>query len=81
MASLVGKVVWEKCIPFRLFLKVNVEFIGVCGGEEGPACRAKLKLEVVGNMSADDDIVPELQSGRVVGYTRYVNASRHQRPR
>ncbi len=61
--SFVGKVVLEKCIPFRLFLQVKVEVIGVCGGEEGPACWAKLKLGVVGRMAADDGIVLALQSG------------------
>jgi hypothetical protein len=44
-------------MPFRLVLKVDVAVVGVCGGEEGPACWAKLKLGVVGRMAADDCIV------------------------
>jgi hypothetical protein len=52
--SLVGKVGLEKCIPFRrLVLDVKVEVVGVWGGEEGPACWAKLKLGVVCRMAAD----------------------------
>jgi hypothetical protein len=32
---------------------VNLEVVvGVCGGDEGPACWAKLKLGVVGRMVA-----------------------------
>jgi hypothetical protein len=63
MPSFVGKADLEKCMPFRLFLTVNVEVIGVCGGEEGPACWAKLQLGVVGRMAAVDGIVLELQRG------------------
>ena len=54
MPSFVGKAGVEKCIPFLLFLNVNVEaVVGVCGGDEGPACWAKLKLGVVGRMAAE----------------------------
>ena len=63
--SFVGNVGLEKCIPFRLFLKVNVEVVGVCGGEEGPACWAKLKLGVADRIAADGGIVVELQIGCV----------------
>jgi hypothetical protein len=40
-------------MPCRRFLNVNVEVVvGVCGGDESPACWAKLKLGVVGRMVA-----------------------------
>jgi hypothetical protein len=53
----VGRIVGKswKMAPCRrdfLPLKVNVVVVGVAGGEEGPACCAKLKLGVVGRMSA-----------------------------
>lgn len=52
--SLVGIVGLEKCIPFRrLALDGKADVVGVCGGDEGPACGAKLKLGVVGRMAAD----------------------------
>ena len=44
-----------KIAPCRrdfLPLKVNVVVVGVAGGEDGPACCAKLKLGVVGRMIA-----------------------------
>jgi hypothetical protein len=59
----VGKVGLEKCMPFLLFLKVKVEVVGVCGGEEGPACWAKLKMGVVGRMAADDGVALKSQIG------------------
>lgn len=47
MSSFMGKEGVEKCIPFRrLFFDVKVEVIGVCGGDEGPACWANLRLGV-----------------------------------
>jgi hypothetical protein len=60
--SFVGSMGLEKCMPFRLLvLDVKVEVVGVCGGEDGPACWAKLRLGVVGRMAADCWIVCEWQ--------------------
>lgn len=48
-------------IPWRRFLEATLKFdvVGVAGGEEGPACWAKLKLGVEGLMA----IVFEARSG------------------
>lgn len=40
------------CLRDFLPLNVKVVVVGVAGGEEGPACEAKLKLGVVGRIFA-----------------------------
>lgn len=61
--------------PWRLFFFVRLkdDVVGVAGGEEGPACWAKLKLGVVGRIA----IVVQGFDSRLLCSKR----SRRQRPR
>jgi hypothetical protein len=52
-----------------LALNGKAEVVGVCGGDEGLACWAKLKLGVVGRMAAGWYVVVEWQIGGVFWYT------------
>lgn len=65
-SSFVGRVGVEKCIPFRrFFLDVKVAVVGVCGGEEGSACWANLRLGVDFRMAALLIVVIEWQIGGI----------------
>jgi hypothetical protein len=51
----IGGKPWKLAIPWRrAFLPMRLKFVvvGVAGGEEGPACWAKLNFGVVGRMMA-----------------------------
>jgi hypothetical protein len=66
VSSFMGREGVEKCIPLRrFFLDVKVEVVGVCGGEDGPACWANLRLGVDFRMAALLIVVIEWQIGGV----------------
>ena len=66
VSSFMGREGVEKCIPFRrVFLDAKAEVVGVCGGEEGPACWANLRFGVDFRIAALLIVAIEWQIGGV----------------